>query len=301
MARIMIGSLAAGLALSAALTACGGSSTTTSTKPGVVSSLRALVPQAIQKKGVLEVATGLDFPPYTFKTASGQATGIEPELLEEIGKELGLRVVFNQVGFPSLIPSIKNGRYQIGLDQLGDLPIREESIDFVDYLKGSDTLLTQKGNPSGISPTDMCGKSVALVVGTGEVPIIQGYSKTCTADGKPAITLDFYQTSAAQALAVENGRADAAPVEVAVAAYLAKNSSGKTETLKNVLPDFGYTVGIGVEKGIGLTPAIKAAVQHLMSDGAYMKLLTVWGATFDAIGHVVVNDPNAYQTDLPSS
>ena len=285
---------AASAAAPAASSAAASYVPSTTVPSGVVPALQALVPASAKSSGELTVGSGLNFPPYTFKNAAGTATGIEPDLVNMIGQMLGLKVVYSQLQFPALLPSLQNGRNEIGLDQLADTPAREQAVNFVDYLKGADSLLVKPGNPTHISVNDLCGHTLAVVTGTVEVTLMQSDTKACTAAGKPAIKLLVLGDSSTQFLAVQNGRADAAPVEVAVAAYLAQHSNGQTATLNAVLPGLGYTVGIAVSKSSGLTNAIEASVQQIMADGQYQKLLATWHDTLDAVNHVAVNDPNLW-------
>jgi polar amino acid transport system substrate-binding protein len=303
------------LATSVALVGCGanaGGSTTPTAKatptlnPGgsglkVDTALRAMLPASIRNGGVLKAASGLAFPPYDYQPATGPVTGIEPDLLYDIGDLLGLKVTITQIQFPSLISSVQNDRFQIGLDQLGDFAVREQAIDFVDYLKSSDSLLTQVGNPHHLTigdteqAGDLCGTTLAFVDATGETIWANGYSAVCKQNGKPPITQQLYTTSAAQQLAVEDDRAEGAPVEIAVAAYLAAHSTGKMETLTTQLPGKHATIGIGVEKNIGLTNVIYKAMQILFNDGQYKHILAEWQDSGDAVSHPAINDITLYQ------
>jgi polar amino acid transport system substrate-binding protein len=73
-----------------------------------------------------------------------------------------------------------------------------------------------------------------------------------------------------------------------VAAYIIKKSDGK---LVQTGVDYGEApYGIAINKKTKLTPAVHAAVQALISNGAYLTILKKWNLQDEAIATTKIND-----------
>jgi len=72
-----------------------------------------------------------------------------------------------------------------------------------------------------------------------------------------------------------------------VAAYQVKQSNG---TFKLSGREYGTApYGIAIPKNNGMAKPIQAAVEHLMADGTYMKILDKWGIQAGAIPTPKIN------------
>jgi polar amino acid transport system substrate-binding protein len=142
--RTTVPVLAAGAALTL-LAACDSSSATTdaagpSGKPGaavstaiptrdVVSGIRAdpalkaELPAAVRARATLTLGTtltpGVSGLPHGGQTASGQAIGLDVDLRNAIAKVLGISWKVENGTFPTIIPGVQNGRYDVGQDNFG--------------------------------------------------------------------------------------------------------------------------------------------------------------------------------------
>ena len=73
-----------------------------------------------------------------------------------------------------------------------------------------------------------------------------------------------------------------------VAAYAVKQSEGKLKSTGEEYDSAPY--GIAVNKDNGMTEAIQAAVNSLMSNGTYTQILDKWGVSGGAIEESKIND-----------
>lgn len=252
--------------------------------------IAALLPQDIRDSGALRVATSDDYPPLEMLAADNKTiTGAEPELIAAVGDVLGLETQLTKVAFDSLISGIHADRFDIAIQAMLDTPERQEQVTFVDYFNTSTTLLVKAENAETYSELDtLCGTSVAVESGTGQVDIAAQQSADCTAAGKAAMTVLDFPDTVACLQSVVTGRTEAFLGGTPTIAYQADKSDGAlaaTGTPINLKP-----YGILVPKDDAeLTEAIRAALQKLMDDGTYDEILAKYGLQDGAIAEAIVN------------
>jgi len=249
---------------------------------GIDPAARAALPEKIKQSGILEVATSLQWPPFDFKSESGQPDGIDIRLVTELAKRLGLTPKFTDVKFPAIVPGVATGRFDIGVDQLSDTPERQKVAQFVDYYGSALGLLVRKGT-TGIDVTHLCGRTLALTQGSSQVATAQQVSAQCVASGQKAISMLYYPDSADTYLAVANGRGDGFLTDEAVGVYIA-HQNDKLEMLQGTLQGTRSLAGIVVAKdNDGLVKALRLALLDMMHDGSYQKLLAEFGVADAAL------------------
>jgi polar amino acid transport system substrate-binding protein len=286
------------LALGLALTGCGGSDSgdddPTLTQPSgsaKSSTLNASLPQAIRAAGVIKVGSDVAYAPVEFFDTDGKTViGIDPDLGAAIGEQLGVKLEFQNATFDGLITSLGSKRIDVIMSAMSDTPERQKSIDFVDYFTAGTSILVKKGNPEKIaSLDDFCGKTIALQRGTTQEDVAKEQQAKCKTAGKELKVLAFDRDTEAL-LQVKQGRAVADMNDFPVAAYNAKTSGGGNdfEVVGEQIAAGPY--GIGVRKeDTQLRDALQKALQALIDNGEYAKVLEKWNVTQGAVSSATVN------------
>ncbi|WP_225321135.1 ABC transporter substrate-binding protein, partial [Streptomyces luteolifulvus] len=288
------------------LTACGdqtdqGSSDSTS-EASAAAPLADKLPADIKKAGVIKVGSDIAYPPVEYMEG-GKAVGIDPDIADALGKQLGVRFEFQNGKFDQLIVGLQSKRFNTIMSAMNDTKDRQEGIDsdtgkkvgdgidFVDYFTAGTSILVQKGNPKGIkSLDDLCGQTVALQRGTTSEGIAKDQSKKCTDDGKKAIKLQTFDTDPEALLRLKQGASVADLNDFPVAAYNAKTSGGGNdfEVVGEQIEAGPY--GIGVSKdSTQLRDALQAAMAAIIENGEYTKILQKWNVTDGAVTEATVN------------
>ncbi len=296
--------IVAAVALTLPLAACGGSdnsgsnkakgssSSGSSKKSSLFSGVQkdskaaAMVPDKIKSSGKVSVATDPSYAPMEFSAKNGNTiVGVDPDMGKALGKVLGLKFKFTKSTFDGIIPGLSSGKYDLGMSSFTDTKKREKKVQFVTYFKAGTILLVPEGNPKKLSTDDssLCGKRVGAEKGTiqsdNDIP---KRSKKCTAAGKKKIDEKVYPDQNAVNLALTTDRIDASLADSGVAGYMADKSHGKFETQGK--PYASQPYGVAVPKNSGdFAKAIQKAVQSLIDDGTYKKILTKWHAGQNAI------------------
>jgi polar amino acid transport system substrate-binding protein len=261
------------------------------TAPAVTkdATIAAMVPAKIKSKGTLTVATDATYPPDEFIGSNGKTVvGWDPELVQALAQIMGLKAHVVNASFATIIPGLQSGKYDVGASSFGDTKERQKVVDFVTYFQaGASFYVNAQGGPTINTLADLCGHTVAVETGTTELDDATGQNKKCKSQGKPGVTVHAYPDQNAANLAIASGRAQVGIADSPVAAYIVKQSNGKFKLVGKPYAVVPY--GIALPKGNGLAKPMLAAVEKLMSNGTYLKILKQWGVQGGAITNPKIN------------
>ncbi|MEU9242042.1 ABC transporter substrate-binding protein [Streptomyces shenzhenensis] len=264
--------------------------------------LASKLPADIRKAGVIKVGSDIAYPPVEYMQ-SGKAVGVDPDIADALGKQLGVRFDFQNGKFDQLIVGLQANRFNVIMSAMNDTKDRQNGIDsdtgkkvgngvdFVDYFTAGTSILVQKGNPKGIkSLDDLCGKVVALQKGTTSEGIAKAQSQKCTKDGNKAIDLQTFDTDPEALLRLKQGASVADLNDFPVAAYNAKTSGGGKdfEVVGEQIEAGPYGIAVSKEN-TQLRDAIQAAMAAIVKNGDYQKILEKWNVTQGAVTEAKIN------------
>lgn len=249
--------------------------------PGVVftKALADKLPDAVRTVGVLKVATDAQTPPIIFLDADGsKIIGIDADLAAALGILFGVKVQISDLGAgAAIVPAIKSRRFDLSISGINDDPELEKQVTVIDYMYDATTLMVQRGNPRKIlAMTDLCGKKVAVPVGTFQERMVEVYSTKCAT----AIDIVAIPRMPDVLAAVRSGRADATVNGYATSVYTTQHQIQKGVGLE-ALPDIRLAVGyLGMltqKDNAPLAVAVTDALQALIDSGAYATIMQKWG------------------------
>ncbi len=237
--------------------------------------LAAQVPADIKADGKIVVGQDQSYAPNEF-VDNGKATGFDVDLGTAIGQKLGVQMEFQNADFSGIIVGLAAGKYELAMSSFTINADRMKQVDMVSYYKAGTSLAVLKGNPDNISLDDLCGKNVAVQKGTTQVDDLQARSTKCTTDGKAAINLTQLTAQTDVNLALTAKRAQAMLADSPVIDYALKQTNGALQIVGDPYDSAPY--GIALKKSQGTyTQAVQGAIQALIDDGTYRKILDKWG------------------------
>ncbi len=251
--------------------------------------LAARLPQAIKADGRLVVGTDASYPPNEFTGPDGRTViGMEVDLGNAIAQKLGLTATFENTAFSGIIPAVQGGKYEAAISSLTVNDERIKTVDMVSYFSAGTSLAVKKGNPDGINPDNLCGKAVGVQAGTVQVEDIAARTAKCQQAGQPPITVTELQQQTDVTLALTSNRIVAMLADSPVASYAVTTTSGAVEVVGQPYDTAPY--GVAIKKGQGdYGPALQGAVQALIADGTYKKILDKWNVGSGAIPTSEIN------------
>jgi len=250
------------------------------------------LPQDIKDKGFIVLATDPTDPPLEFYDEAGVLVGSEVDMADALATILGVEIVLTVSPFGNIIPGVEAGRFDGAVSGFADRPARQEVVDFVNYFTTSRGLLVVKGEQDDLkdASAELCGKSVAVALGTSAADSVIEQSATCVAAGSDAIDIQEYPDQAAGVLAVQSGRADLTFFSAHAASWIAKQSEGQAVELEVFLrPEDGKDInGILLRKG-DLAETFQAAIQQLMDSGDFDTIWAKWGLQNVILTNATIN------------
>jgi len=249
----------------------------------VASDLAADVPSAIRESGVLVFATEASYPPMEF-IAEDELTiaGADVDLGNAIATTLGLESRWINATFASLLPGVANGRFDTSMSALTVTPKRLQQVTMVTYLNSGTAWAVQRGNPDDFDPTAPCGGAVAVQTATVQADMLTEKSAECESAGQPPIAVTTFALESDVYRALIDGRVQALVADSAVVRFEQAESEGAIELVGQVtdLAPFGIAIA---QSNAELADSIAAALQRLMTGGAYADILEFWELSDDAI------------------
>ncbi len=248
------------------------------------------LPKAFQKATLVSPAV-VGYPPYAFLTSSNKIVGIDPALSNAIGGPLHHGIKEQVASFENSLLGLQSGKYFMvtGTDVTA---VREKTLDLVSYLADHYEFMSLATSPViGSSTTDLCGLTISTVAADSSIAILDGDSTDCTNAGLKPITVTTFPDQGSAVLAVESGQANATTATVTNLGYVSTQNPGKFK-IDGPSFDFVY-IGIATKKGNGLAQSIAKAINVLIANGTYHKILAKYGVTDDAVAKAYVNpNPN---------
>ena len=241
--------------------------------------------------GVLTVAMNGDMPMTSIKDE--KLIGTDGEMIDLIGQELGLAVKPSLMEWSATIESIRSGRADIMLGNMGWTPVRAKVLLLTDavYYPGKFAVMKQsKPFSEGITVNAMKGYSVGTVTGFTIVPELKKVPDTTD--------VRLYDTTDACIRDVLAGRLDLAFLDAPTVAYLIKvnPSWGLKQVPVERDPAFpilttkqNTVFGLNGES-TDLFDAVNAGVAWLWRTKVNRQLLTKYGISSPS--YYVPPDPN---------
>ncbi|WP_406194194.1 ABC transporter substrate-binding protein [Streptomyces sp. NBC_01017] len=293
-----------------ALTACGSGDTSGTAAAGAeaspaptddpvatvpkVDSAAALLPADVRKAGKLRVGSSVGFPPgaYYPNGTDKAPAGQDIDLADAVAKVLGVGLERQDASFETILPALGSGKYDFGTGNFGVTGERLKTIDFVTYINDGQGFAVKKGNTALKAKvtdlTQLCGLTIGTGAGTTFEATLTAQKGVCAKAGKKPYDVKVYSENAATLTALQQGRIDVIMSTINGLRYQAAQPASQTAFLGEF---HRLDVGFAFKKGSPLTEAFRAAVNELIENGTYARILKKWGTSASAIDTSRINPP----------
>ena len=252
-----------------------------------------LLPDYVTKDGKLTIGMDTSYAPAEFLAEDGKTpVGFDVDIAKALAQVFGLEADPETANFDSIIPSV-GSKYDIGISSFTVTKERLEAVDFVSHFDAGSAWAVKKGNPNKIDTSDLCGKKVAVQTATMQETEANKIAKQCEADGKDK--LEVISSKTADRCDHERCHRQGRRVLCRFAGcglchcanrWTAGNAGqGRRSSLRKA---------VVIKKGDSqMDEAVQKAVQKLIDDGTYLKILKYWGVEDGAIETSEINTPGA--------
>lgn len=216
----------------------------------------------------LIVGISADFPPFTYMQ-DGAVVGLDVDLMREIGKRMHKEIVFTDMPFGTLLPSLQVGVIQVIAGGLTATPERAKRVLFTSPYLERDALLVVSLSAAPINSIDeLKGKTVV---------VNEGYTADMYISTLADINVVRLKSPAEAFLALMGGRVDAFisaynGVKPFFDQYEATNFHGV------IIPDTQENSSFAIAPQLpALRDELEATIQAMKADGTLQTILTKWG------------------------
>lgn len=259
-----------------------------------VDSVAALLPADVRKSGTLRVGSSVGTPPgaYYPEGSDKKPAGQDIDIADAVAKVLGIKLERQDASFETILPALGSGKYDFGTGNFGVTTERLKTIDFVTYINDGQGFGVKKGNTTlGTKVTDLtqlCGLTIGTGAGTTFEATLSARKGLCAKAGKKPYDVKVFSESGAILTALQQGRIDVVMSTINGLRYQAAQPAAQTAFLGEF---HRLDVGFAFKKSSPLTRAFQAAVNELIKDGTYGRILRKWGTSASAIDTSRINPP----------
>ncbi|MFI2610547.1 ABC transporter substrate-binding protein [Kitasatospora sp. NPDC018619] len=253
----------------------------------------ALLPEEVRRAGTLKFGSAFGAPPSAFYTdqADRKPAGIDVDVSEAVARLLGLTVQREPAAFETILPALDSGKYDVGTGNFGVTAARLKTIDFVTYIDDGQGFAVKKDNTAAQPVTDLlqlCGLTVGTGAGTTFETTLNSRRSACAEAGRKPYEVKAFSESGALLTSLQQGRVD---IEMSTINGLRHQAAQEASGTRFLNEFHRLDVGFALKKGSKLAPALQAAVNQLIEDGTYQRILRKWGVAESAIKESQISPP----------
>ncbi|HSI40105.1 MAG TPA: ABC transporter substrate-binding protein [Xanthobacteraceae bacterium] len=216
-------------------------------------------------------------PPYAFlDPKTNTLVGSDIDLAKAVFDCIGVKYEIKPAAWSGIFPAVVAGQidlmYYIYYNQK-----RVQQADFVVYMKAGTGAITQKGNPKNIKSNDeLCGKTVAVGLGTVEEAQMKELGGKCVAAAKETVTVMTYPDHASGFRLVASSRADIMLTDLALVDRTVVDNPTVYERAYGIIS--GFQIGTAVKKGnVALSSALLDGLKAVQASGGQKAIFAKYG------------------------
>ena len=237
------------------------------------------------------VAVALGSPPDDFRNEKGETVGWEIDILRAATQSLGLGLDLRPTTFDSLIPRLQSNRFDAALGEMGVSVVREKVVDMIGTLLGNELFAAPADSALVVKTLDdLCGLTVATTRGSRELVFAEEQQPKCAAAGKKPINPLAFNDGDGAAQAMMSRRADMFWLGSTAVSYFVSQTKGRAKVIGSYT-DISY-IGVALSKGSAMSAPLQTAIQHLIDNGTYEKIVAKWGLGDGAVKQAPLNPTN---------
>lgn len=227
---------------------------------------------SVKEKGVLEVGTEMQFPPFDF-IENGKQVGFNADFFAEIGKELGVKVHFIDLPWSNVLPGLDAKKFDMVAGPSTLTAARLEKYYFSLPIATGGTALLKKSSETALTTSDgISGKIVGVQRDSSAADDLKSF-----ANGKNVTIREYTDNNQAYADLVA-GRVSAVANSVIPLLYLAEQKKGVFAVIDPTISPATYICYLGRkdDDSKSLMEAFDKATLAIKKDGRLAAIQKKW-------------------------
>lgn len=255
-------------------------------RAGKDAALAAKVPGLIGKDGKLTVATTAGSIPLSFHATDDKTPiGSELDIAQLVADKLGLELDVQVTSWENWPLKTQSGDFEAVFSNVGVNKDRVKLFDFASYRAAYMGFEAKKSATYDIKGADdISGLKISVGSGTNQEKILLAWNKELEGKGKAPATLQYYSSDADTILALSSGRTDLNIAPYPSTVYR-ENTRDDLKVVGKVNAGWPSETLVAATtlRGNGLAPVISEALNAVIKDGSYGKVLERWGLSEEAL------------------
>jgi polar amino acid transport system substrate-binding protein len=248
--------------------------------------LAAKVPGLIGRDGKLTVATTAGSIPLSFHATDDKTPiGSELDIAQLVADKLGLELDVQVTSWENWPLKTQSGDFEAVFSNVGVNKDRVKLFDFASYRAAYMGFEAKKSSTHSIKGADdISGLKISVGSGTNQEKILLAWNKELEGKGKAPATLQYYSSDADTILALSSGRTDLNIAPYPSTVYR-ENTRDDLKVVGKVNAGWPSETLVAATtlRGNGLAPVISEALNAVIKDGSYGKVLERWGLSEEAL------------------
>ena len=215
-----------------------------------------------------QVGVDPTYPPFEMQAAdTGELTGLDVELMREIGRRSGHPIQFVALPFSGLIPALQSRNLDAAASAMTITAERAQTVDFSrPYFAAGLAIAVRDGSPDLVSLDALKGRKVAVQIGSTGAKAVQAV---------PGVTVVQFDAAPLALQELINGNVEAYVNDLPATLYAIREAKlqGVRIAGKPLTADF---YGIALPKDSPLVAEINRALDSMLADGSYDSLHRRW-------------------------
>ncbi|MFP4071278.1 MAG: amino acid ABC transporter substrate-binding protein [Desulfovibrionales bacterium] len=223
----------------------------------------------IEEKG--ELVIGLDdaFPPMGFRQADGTLVGFDIDAAEEVGRRLGIAIVWQPTAWDGVIHSLNSKKFDAIWNGMTITEERAQKVNFTrPYIMDGQIAVVPFAKNEMKSLEDLQGKVLGVQKGSSALNAVKKLP------GKPAEVREYADNPKAL-LDLSAGRLDAVVVDNVAGRYMISQRPGEFKTLPGFISKEPF--GVAFRQGeTALLERVQATIDAMVADGTMGQISRKW-------------------------
>ncbi len=218
-----------------------------------------------------QLAIGLDdaFPPMGFRDDGGKLVGFDIDVAEEVGRRLGVRIVWQPTEWKGVINSLYAKKFDCIWNGMTITPERQKKVAFSKPYLIDGQIATVRMDEQVIKEhADLGGKQVGVQAGS---PALEAAKKL----PKAAAAIREYDTNPKAFLDLEADRLDSVVVDNVTGRYYMATRPGKFRALPGYITKEAFGVAFRMEDA-ALRGMVQKTIDEMIADGSMGKISRKW-------------------------
>jgi len=222
----------------------------------------------VKKDGKLVIGLDDSFPPMGFKKDDGKLVGFDIDAAEELGKRLGIKIVWQPTAWDGVILSLDSKKFDCIWNGMTITPERTEKVLFTKPYIMDGQIAVVKIDSKAKGFADLAGKVIGVQKGSSAVEAVKKLPKAPSEvkeyDANPKAFLDL-----------DSGRLAAVVIDNVSGRYFVATNPGKYKVLHGFITKEPF--GVAFRKAdVELKDMVQKTLDKMVADGTMAKISKKW-------------------------